>query len=248
MTKARKWGAVLLVLIFSLLAAGCGSKAVSSNQGSSASAASVQTEIAHSNYVFSYADVPLYRGEPYAVLNGNIPSFSDADVPKSYEKYSDLDSLGRSGAAFVNVGKDSSLKKKREKNNKIKPSGWRSVRYDDIIDDKYLYECCHLISFMLAGENAATEKNLFTGTRYLSTKGMLPFENKVKNYVDKTGNHVLYRVTPVFVDDELVARGVHLEAQSVEDEGRGVRFNVFCYNVQPGIEIDYSTGNSKRIQ
>lgn len=195
----------------------------------------------------SVSDRPQYNGTPYVILNNNRPSFENVDSSKSFEDYSELDSLGRCGVAFANVGKEIMPTEKRGEIGMIKPTGWHTARYDDLIEDKYLYNRCHLIAFMLAGENA-NPKNLITGTRYLNVEGMLPFEDKVKSYVVKTGNHVLYRVTPVFVGDELVARGVQLEAQSVEDMGKGLQFNVYCYNVQPGIEIDYATGKSKRIK
>ena len=238
---------LLALFICSLFFSGCGGQATSSNLNSSSETSNVttQTDVNRTGYKFSYQDVPQYKGKPYIELNGNVPNFEGVDVTKSFESYSDLDSFGRCGVAFANVGKELMPTEKRGKIGMIKPSGWQTARYDDLIKDKYLYNRCHLIAFMLAGENA-NEKNLITGTRYLNIEGMLPFEERVKKYVDKTGNHVLYRVTPIFVGDELVARGVQMEAQSVEDNGKGIQFNVFCYNVQPKIEIDYATGNSKR--
>lgn len=198
-----------------------------------------------SSYHFSYGDVPTYNGSPVAILNGNKPNFNGVDGSMAFENYSNLDPYGRCGVAFANICKDTMPTEARGDIGMVKPSGWHSTRYDDLIEDKYLYNRCHLIAFMLAGENA-NKKNLITGTRYLNNDGMLPYESKIKDYVDKTGNHVLYRVTPVFVGNELVARGVQLEAQSVEDDGAGLQFNVFCYNVQPGIKIDYATGDSER--
>lgn len=193
----------------------------------------------------SLENIPEYNGLPYIELNGNIPEFTDEGKQNttSFENYSELDSLGRCGVAFANVGKDIMSTEKRGKIGMIKPSGWHTVKYPEVIKDKYLWNRCHLIAFMLAGENA-NQKNLITGTRYLNIDGMLPFENQVADYVKETNNHVLYRVTPIFKDDELVARGVHMEAYSVEDNGSGVCFNVYVYNIQPGIIIDYATGNS----
>lgn len=188
--------------------------------------------------------VPVYSGEPYTELNGNIPYFTDSEKTEDvFEHYSDLDTLGRCGAAYANICKELMPTEKRGETGMIKPTGWHTVRYDDIISDKYLYNRCHLIGFQLAGENA-NEKNLVTGTRYMNVDGMLPFENMIADYVKETDNHVLYRVTPIFVGDDLVCRGVEMEAYSVEDNGEGTSFHVFVYNIQPGIEIDYATGDS----
>lgn len=191
------------------------------------------------------SDVPEYCGLPYTEINNNIPSFTEEMMTaKSSENYSSLDKLGRCGAAFACIGTDIMPTEKRGSIGMVKPSGWHTARYDDLIEGKYLYNRCHLIGFQLSGENA-NERNLITGTRYMNTEGMLPFENTVRDYVRSTENHVLYRVTPLFKDSELVARGVQMEAYSVEDNGEGICFNVFVYNVQPGIEIDYSTGDSR---
>lgn len=188
--------------------------------------------------------VPVYSGEPYTELNGNIPYFTDREKTEDvFEHYSDLDTLGRCGAAYANICKELMPTEKRGEIGMIKPTGWHTVRYDDIISDKYLYNRCHLIGFQLAGENA-NEKNLVTGTRYMNVDGMLLFENMIADYVKETDNHVLYRVTPIFVGDDLVCRGVEMEAYSVEDNGEGTSFHVFVYNIQPGIEIDYATGDS----
>ena len=188
--------------------------------------------------------VPVYSGEPYTELNGNIPYFTDREKTEDvFEHYSDLDTLGRCGAAYANICKELMPTEKRGEIGMIKPTGWHTVRYDDIISDKYLYNRCHLIGFQLAGENA-NEKNLVTGTRYMNVDGMLPFVNMIADYVKETDNHVLYRVTPIFVGDDLVCRGVEMEAYSVEDNGEGTSFHVFVYNIQPGIEIDYATGDS----
>lgn len=187
--------------------------------------------------------IPAYTNKPYVVLNNNQPLFAAADfTTKSFEKYSKLDSLGRCGTAFANVGKDTMPQEKRGSIGPVKPSGWQTAKYD-FVDGKYLYNRCHLIGYQLTAENA-NERNLITGTRYLNVQGMLPFENMVADYVRETGNHVLYRVTPIFKGNNLVAEGVQLEAQSVEDKGEGICFNVYCYNVQPGVVIDYATGRS----
>ena len=239
--KINRSNAFIIAALFAcqLFLTGCSSEA-------KVPGPSVQNEV-QADYKFSYNEVPQFKGDPYVVLNNNTPTFNKEDGYKVFENYAELDSLGRCGVAFANVGKELMPTEKRGKIGMIKPSGWHTARYDDLIKDKYLYNRCHLIAFMLAGENA-NPKNLITGTRYLNIEGMLPFEEKVKQYVDRTGNHVLYRVTPVFVGNELVARGVQMEAKSVEDNGKGVHFNVFCYNVQPGVEIDYATGESKRAQ
>lgn len=192
---------------------------------------------------FSIADVEAYTGQAYAVVNGNRPYFSEDELNgPSYEYYSELDELGRCGVACARIGVDLMPAEKRESISHVEPTGWQSVKYDNV-DGKYLYNRCHLIGFQLAGENA-NEKNLITGTRYLNVDGMLPYENMIADYVKETENHVLYRVTPVFEGDNLVASGVLLEAQSVEDRGEDIEFCVYVYNVQPGIAINYATGES----
>ncbi|MGN0655163.1 MAG: DNA/RNA non-specific endonuclease, partial [Ruminiclostridium sp.] len=189
-------------------------------------------------------NLPAYSGKAYVELNGNVPSFKKSQLTtESFEKYSKQDSLGRCGVAFANVSKETMPTEARGSIGSIKPSGWHTVKYDNV-DGKYLYNRCHLIGYQLTGEND-NKKNLITGTRYMNTEGMLPFENKVANYVESTGNHVLYRATPIFEGGNLLAGGVQLEAYSVEDKGKGVCFNVYCYNVQPDIVIDYSDGSSK---
>ncbi len=196
-----------------------------------------------SKEVVSLAEIPTYDGEPYVVLDQNEPDFSEEDFTEaSFEAYGDLDSLGRCSAAYANIGRDLMPTEKRGNIGKVKPTGWQTVKYDNV-DGKYLYNRCHLIGYQLSGENA-NEKNLITGTRYMNVEGMLPFENMVADYVKETDNHVLYRVTPVFEGDNLLADGVQMEAMSVEDRGDGVCYNVFVYNVQPGISIDYATGES----
>ena len=189
-------------------------------------------------------EIPAYSGEPYVVLNQNQPNFTQDDIAEeSFEQYGALDELGRCTVAFANIGVDLMPTEERGSIGQVKPSGWQTVKYDSI-DGKYLYNRCHLIGFQLTGENANRE-NLITGTRYLNIEGMLPFENMVADYVKETGTHVLYRATPIFRGDELVARGVELEGMSVEDAGEGILFHVYCYNVQLGIEIDYATGESR---
>ena len=184
-----------------------------------------------------------YDGKPYVVINENNPDFTEADMTTaSFESYGELDGLGRCTTAFANIGKDLMPTEKRGSIGEVKPTGWQMAKYDNV-DGKYLYNRCHLIGYQLTGENA-NAKNLITGTRYLNVDGMLPFENMVADYIKETGNHVLYRVTPVFSGDNLVASGVHMEAESVEDNGDGILFNVYCFNAQPGIAIDYATGNS----
>ena len=190
-------------------------------------------------------EVPAYSGTPYVEIHDNKPFFTEEDMTtNSFENYAPLDLLGRCGTAFVNIGKDIMPTEERGPIGMVKPSGWHTVKYPDVIEDLYLYNRCHLIGYQLSGENA-NEKNLITGTRYMNVEGMLPFENKVADYVEDTGNHVLYRVTPRFTGNNLVADGVLMEACSVEDSGEGLQFCVFVYNVQPGIEIDYATGKSK---
>lgn len=193
------------------------------------------------------ADIPEYSGSPYVEVSGNVPSFTDADLSSPAETYTPLDPLGRCGSAMAIVSRETMPTEERGSIGMVKPSGWHTVRFDDLISDRYLYNRCHLIGYQLTAENA-NERNLITGTRYLNVEGMLPFENEVARYVESTGNRVLYRVTPVFAGEELVARGVQMEAKSVEDGGAGVSFNVFCHNVQPGIQIDYQTGQSRRSQ
>ena len=192
---------------------------------------------------FSLREIPAYSGTPYTEVNGNQPYFTEEELTtQSFETYSELDSLGRCGVAYANVGQDLMPTEPRGEIGAVKPSGWHLVKYDNV-DGKYLYNRCHLIAYMLSAENA-NPQNLITGTRYLNVQGMLPFETKVCDYVKNTGNHVLYRVTPIFDGDNLLADGVLMEAYSVEDAGEGISFCVFAYNVQPGIGIDYATGDN----
>ena len=189
-------------------------------------------------------NIPQYSGNSYVIINDNIPYFDEEDYStSSFEKYSDLDYLGRCGVAYANIGIDLMPMEKRGSIGGIKPSGWHTVKYDHI-DGKYLYNRCHLIGYQLTGENA-NSKNLITCTRSMNTIGMLQFENKVADYIKKTNNYVLYRVTPVFEGNNLLATGVEMEAYSVEDSGKGIMFNVFVYNIEDGVIIDYSNGDSK---
>ncbi len=193
---------------------------------------------------FHPADLEPYSGQPYTIVNENVPYFSEEDFTvQSFEQYSSLDQLGRCGPAYACIGLDLMPTEERGEIGSVKPTGWHTVKYNGIVDGNYLYNRCHLIGYSLSGENANSQ-NLITGTRYLNIEGMLPFENKVADYVKETGNHVLYRVTPVFEGDNLLASGVLMEAESVEDKGAGICFCVYAYNVQPGVMIDYATGES----
>lgn len=196
------------------------------------------TEIA-----LSAAEIPAYTGSPYIAVNNNVPQFLDTDLStSSYEYYSELDGLGRCGVVYACIGRDLMPTEERGEIGSVRPTGWHTVKYD-VVDGRYLYNRCHLIGYQLSGENANT-KNLITGTRYLNVEGMLPFENMVADYVKETGNHVMYRVTPIFEGNNLLASGVQMEAKSVEDHGQGILFNIYCYNVQPQVTIDYATGES----
>lgn len=189
------------------------------------------------------ANIPDYSGEPYVILNDNKPEFSNDDLTtNSYEHYSELDELGRCGVAEACIGKDLMPTEDRESISHITPSGWLQAEYEHV-EGKHLYNRCHLIGFQLTGENA-NERNLITGTRYMNTEGMLPFENMIVDYIKETNNHVLYRVSPIFEEDCLLANGVQMEAMSVEDEGESICFNVYAFNVQPGVDINYATGES----
>lgn len=218
------------VLVLSLLLSGCGLGLPQENQ--QASAVSVSLE-----------EVPAYSGSPYVELDGNQPGFSlEERTTDSFETYSTLDALGRCGPAYACIGQDLMPTEDRESISSVRPTGWVQAEYD-FVEGGSLYNRCHLIGFQLTGENA-NEENLITGTRYMNVEGMLPFENMVADYIKETGNHVLYRAAPIFEGENLVASGVVMEALSVEDEGEGVCFHVYVYNVQPGVEIDYATGES----
>ena len=189
------------------------------------------------------ATLPEYSDSPYVIVNNNEPFFTENDMTvDSFEYYGELDELGRCTVAYASIGKDLMPTEKRGSIGSVKPTGWHTVKYDNV-DGKYLYNRCHLIGYQLTAENA-NKNNLITGTRYLNVDGMLLFENMVADYIKETNNHVLYRVTPIFTGDNLLADGVLMEAESVEDNGEGISYNVFCYNVQPGVKIDYVTGDS----
>lgn len=193
---------------------------------------------------YTLDNIPEYNGQSFIVINDNEPNFDKEYInTTSFEEYSSLDKLGRAGVAFANISIDTMPSEERGSIGNIKPSGWHTIKYDNI-DGKYLYNRCHLIGYQLTGENA-NPKNLITCTRYMNTKGMLDFENKVANYIKEKKNHVLYRVTPIYENTNLLANGVQIEAYSVEDDGEGIKFNVYIYNVQDGIDIDYKTGESK---
>ena len=198
---------------------------------------------------FSYSEIPLWDEEtPYTVINNNIPCFTkDETKEKSKEEYGDIDYLGRCTPSTAILHKSLMPDKERESIGMIKPSGWpsKTIKFD-FIEDKYLFNRCHVIGYQLTGENA-NPKNLITGTRYMNVEGMLPFENKVASYLRKTNNHVLYRVSPIFYENELLARGVLMEAYSIEDKGKGICFNVFCYNVQPNVIMNYATSEAKAL-
>ncbi len=264
--KLRKTAAIALceLLAIATIFTGCASTDLAGTEGAGQTAGAVvagedssgalgskdtadagkpQDELVNNNSYVSLDAIPAYDGKAYVAVNNNEPFFTDSDmITTAFENYSDLDSLGRCGVAYANICKDIMPTEERGKIGMIKPSGWHTVKYD-VIKDRYLYNRCHLIGYQLAGENA-NPKNLITGTRYLNVEGMLPFENLVADYVNNTGNHVLYRVTPMFSGSNLVANGVLIEAKSVEDNGGGIFFNVYCYNVQPGVGINYENGDS----
>ena len=253
MNKWKKsWIAIFMVLM--LMLSGCGADVQGESQPSKDQTVTEQQQetveqedweiIDESEPTINIGEIPEYSGEAYVTIANNIPNFTDSELKtESFETYSDLDSLGRCGIAYANIGQDLMPTEDRGSIGQVKPSGWHTVKYD-CVDGKYLYNRCHLIGFQLTAENANT-KNLITGTRYLNVEGMLPFENMVADYIKETGNHVLYQVTPIYEGDNLVVSGVQMEAKSVEDNGEGILFNVYCYNVQPGITIDYATGESQ---
>lgn len=225
---------LLLSILVAVLLCGCQQYKTVSGQNESVTVREKET-------TYTLQNIPEYSGTPYVELNQNIPDFEESEyTTEAFEQYSDLDALGRCQAAYANICQEIMPTEERGKIGMIKPSGWHTVKYD-CVDGKYLYNRAHLIGFQLAGENA-NEKNLITGTRYFNVEGMLPFENQVADYVDETNHHVLYRVTPIYEGNNLVASGVTMEAASVEDEA--IRFHVFVYNIQPGIHIDYATGES----
>lgn len=232
------------VLAVIMLFSACGGKNKTDNMSS---AVSQNNSTLPEGYIASVADVPEFDGKTaYVAIKNNIPDFKLEDlVTQSYERYEKLDSLGRCGVVMACIGVDIMPTEERGSIGQVKPTGWHTVKYDNV-DGKYLYNRCHLIGYQLTGENA-NERNLITGTRYLNIEGMLPFENMIADYIKETNNHVIYRVTPIFDGENLLARGVQMEAISVEDNGDGVCFNVYAYNSQPGININYSTGESSLI-
>ncbi|WP_242875938.1 DNA/RNA non-specific endonuclease [Cellulosilyticum sp. I15G10I2] len=261
--KKIKYILLQLMLVFCLLFTGCSqissevmpSEVTEQSQSKETSAPEIETNKDQpieqqsqeaSSSDLSLNDIPNFSNNPYVIINNNEPEFSESDfTTTSFEQYSNLDSLGRCGVAFANICIDLMPTEKRGSIGQVKPSGWHTIKYDNI-DGKYLYNRCHLIGFQLTAENA-NEKNLITGTRYLNVDGMLPFENMVADYIKETENLVLYRVTPIYEGNNLVAKGVQMEAMSVEDKGEGICFNVFVYNNQPGVMIDYATGESRLL-
>ena len=252
MLKNWKKNLLWLLMAVSLMLCACGQVEIvigdGSGYGSSPQNGSQLSGAGnHSQTSVSLDSIPEYSGDPYVVVNNNVPFFSKEDLKaEAFESYGDLDSFGRCTVAYSMVGTETMPTEERGSIGQVKPTGWHAVKYDNV-DGKYLYNRCHLIAYQLTAENA-NARNLITGTRYMNTEGMLPFEQEVADYVKSTGNHVLYEVTPIFADDDLVARGVHMQAESIEDEGAGVQFNVFVFNVQPGVEIDYATGESRAIE
>ncbi len=251
----KKFRLISLLLVVALLSACGGSYEAETTTTfpTEATTQNVPTEIVTTEKtetttetIVSDNTIPDYSGSAYVVLNNNKPTFTASEITaKAFEKYSQLDYLGRCGVAFACLGVETLPTEERGEIGMIKPTGWHLKKYD-CVDGKYLYNRCHLIGFQLSGENA-NDRNLITGTRYLNVEGMLPFENMVADYIDETSNHVMYRVTPVFENENLLCKGVKMEAYSVEDGGKGISFNVFCYNVQPSIKIDYETGESYLI-
>lgn len=247
--KLRKISAIILSLVTAFSVVGCTDSAEQMPLGSpvieqtqSISIGGAQTGTLLDGSVVEIED--FQADTPWITLNGNIPEFTESDLTtEAFETYSELDALGRCGVAYANVGQELMPTEDRESISEVKPSGWINKDYRDLVDGGYLYNRCHLIGFQLTGENA-NEQNLITGTRYMNIEGMLPFENMVADYVEETGNHVLYRVTPIYEDNDLVATGVQMEGYSVEDNGDGICYNIFAYNAQPGIAIDYVTGDS----
>ena len=265
--KSRKQAAAggiltLLVICVAMLAQGrmaegmednsqaVGAEQIQLNQTQSDEISSDQIET-EANQLIELNYIPAYAGDPYIVINGNIPFFTEEEKTSTvtFEQYSELDELGRCGVTYANVSRELQPEEERGEIGMIRPAGWVQKKYEGIVDSTppYLYNRCHLIAYCLTGQNA-NEKNLITGTRYLNVKGMLPFEEKVAAYLKREDHHVLYRVTPIYEENNLLASGVLMEAWSVEDQGEGICFCVYCYNVQPGIEIDYATGESRSYE
>lgn len=242
-TMSKKFLNILLILIVSLsVFSGC-----SAGENDFFNDLDITAQSASDYVNYDLSNIPDYDGKAYVELNGNVPEFSENEKTssKSFEEYGKLDSLGRCTYALSCIGKDLMPTEKRGSIGSVKPSGWHISKYD-FVDGKYLYNRCHLIGYQLTAENA-NERNLITGTRYLNVEGMLPFENDVADYIEITNNHVYYKVTPIFEGNNLVANGVQMQAYSVEDNGQGISFNVYCYNVQPGVAIDYATGDNQAV-
>lgn len=239
----KKFLNILLILIVSLsVLSGC-----SAGENNFFNDLDITAQSASDYVNYDLSNIPDYDGKAYVELNGNVPEFSKSEktYSESFEEYGKLDSLGRCTYAVSCIGKDLMPTEKRGSIGSVKPSGWHISKYD-FVDGKYLYNRCHLIGYQLTAENA-NERNLITGTRYLNVEGMLPFENDVADYIEITNNHVYYKVTPIFEGNNLVANGVQMQAYSVEDNGQGISFNVYCYNVQPGVAIDYATGDNQTV-
>lgn len=239
----KKFLNILLILIVSLsVLSGC-----SAGENNFFNDLDITAQSASDYVNYDLSNIPDYDGKAYVELNGNVPELSESEktYSESFEEYGKLDSLGRCTYAVSCIGKDLMPTEKRGSIGSVKPSGWHISKYD-FVDGKYLYNRCHLIGYQLTAENA-NERNLITGTRYLNIEGMLPFENDVADYIEITNNHVYYKVTPIFEGNNLVANGVQMQAYSVEDNGQGISFNVYCYNVQPGVAIDYATGDNQAV-
>lgn len=239
----KKFLNILLILIVSLsVLSGC-----SAGENNFFNDLDITAQSASDYVNYDLSNIPDYDGKAYVELNGNVPEFSESEktYSESFEEYGKLDLLGRCTYAVSCIGKDLMPTEKRGSIGSVKPSGWHISKYD-FVDGKYLYNRCHLIGYQLTAENA-NERNLITGTRYLNVEGMLPFENDVADYIEITNNHVYYKVTPIFEGNNLVANGVQMQAYSVEDNGQGISFNVYCYNVQPGVAIDYATGDNQAV-
>ena len=238
--KHRVLSLFLILLTLCLILCGCQTNARTDVQSD------FEDDLSPTPSYDSLENVPRYSGSPYVVINDNIPDFTEEQKTSTdaYEFYSALDALGRCGVAHACIGTELMPTEDRGDIGSVKPSGWEQKKYDSsLVDGGYIYNRCHLIGFQLTGENA-NKKNLITGTRYMNVEGMLPFENMVDDYIEETGNHVMYRVTPIFEGQNLLASGVQIEAYSIEDGGEGICFNVYVYNVQPGITIDYFTGEN----
>ena len=247
-TKIARYIVTILIIAAIVLFTQVKDTLPTTNSEDNDTALDTQMQMMNDEPDYNLSNIPEFTDKPYVQINKNKPNFTEKELKAaetSFENYSDLDELSRPGTAVASVGQDLMPTEERGSIGMIKPPGWHTVRYDDLIPDKYLYNRCHLIGYQLTGENA-NEYNLITGTRYLNIDGMLSFENEIAKYVKDTNNHVLYRVTPIYKGDNLLASGVLMEAMSVEDNGKDICFCVYAYNEQPGIDIDHKTGDSKR--